>query len=115
MIAAISNLFQPNSSSNAKVQINYVYALFFGLVHGLGFSGTLRAMLSKTEAIITPLLAFNLGLELGQIIIVVLFLAVGFIAVSLFGLDRRNWKIIVSSIIAGMAVMILRERIFLMN
>ncbi len=112
LIAAISNLFQPNSPSTSKIQINYVYALFFGLVHGLGFSGTLRAMLSKTDAITTPLLAFNLGLELGQIIIVVLFLAVGFIAVSLFGLDRRDWKIIVSSIIAGMAVMILRERIF---
>src|SRR5687767_12546133 len=87
-IAAVSNLFQNNASS--KIQINYGYALFFGLIHGLGFSNTLRAMLSKNQELITPLLAFNLGLEFGQIIIVATFLLVGFIAVSLVGISRRD-------------------------
>jgi hydrogenase/urease accessory protein HupE len=110
LIAAISNLFQNNTSS--KIQINYAYALFFGLIHGLGFSNTLRAMLSKNQELVTPLLAFNLGLEFGQIIIVVAFLIAGFIAVSLLGISRRDWKIIISSAIAGMSILMLQSRIF---
>lgn len=109
LIAAVSNLFQNHTS---KIQINYAYALFFGLIHGLGFSNTLRAMLSKNQELVTPLLAFNLGLEFGQIIIVVAFLIAGFIAVSLLGISRRDWKIIISSAIAGMSILMLQSRIF---
>ena len=110
LIAAISNLF-PNSTSS-KIQISYGYALFFGLIHGLGFSNTLRAMLSKNQELITPLLAFNLGLEFGQIIIVAAFLLTGFLAVNLAGLGRRDWRLIVSSAIAGMSILLIRGRIF---
>ncbi|GAB1397841.1 HupE/UreJ family protein [Saprospiraceae bacterium] len=49
---------------------NYIFALFFGLIHGLGFSYLLRSMLSKEDSIVSPLFAFNLGLEAGQIIVV---------------------------------------------
>jgi hypothetical protein len=111
-IAAISNLFQKGQVSEGKIQLSYLYALFFGLIHGLGFSNTLRAILMKNQELFTPLLAFNLGLEFGQIIIVVVFLAAGFIAVSLCGLSRRDWKFIVSSAIAGMSLMLIQERIF---
>jgi hypothetical protein len=111
-IAAISNLFQKGQASESKIQLSYLYALFFGLIHGLGFSNTLRAILMKNQELFTPLLAFNLGLEFGQIIIVVVFLAAGFIAVSLCGLSRRDWKFVVSSAIAGMSLMLIQERIF---
>ena len=112
VIAAMSNLFQKRESPTSKIQINYIYALFFGLIHGLGFSNTLRALLSKNQEIVVPLLAFNLGLEVGQIIIVAVFLIIGFIAVNIFAIDRRTWSLVVSSMIAGMALMILRERAF---
>jgi hypothetical protein len=111
-IAAVSNLFQKGQVSEGKIQLSYLYALFFGLIHGLGFSNTLRAILMKNQELFTPLLAFNLGLEFGQIIIVVVFLAAGFIAVSLCGLSRRDWKFIVSSAIAGMSLMLIQDRIF---
>jgi hypothetical protein len=111
IIAAISNLFQ-KQGQQAKVSINYAYALFFGLIHGLGFSNTLRALLASAQEIIIPLLAFNLGLEFGQIIIVALFLATGFISVNLFGVNRHTWKTVLSSAIAGMALMLLKDRIF---
>ena len=110
LVAAVSNLFQTVLSS--KFSINYAYALFFGLIHGLGFSNTLRALLSSSQQILTPLLAFNLGLEFGQIIIVAVFLFAGFISVNLLGVDRNTWKTVVSSAIAGMALMLLKDRIF---
>ena len=111
IITAVSNLFQ-KQNLQSKISINYAYALFFGLIHGLGFSNTLRALLSSSQEIVTPLFAFNLGLELGQIIIVVLFQTVGFISVYLLGTDRNIWKTVISSAIAGMAFMILQDRVF---
>ena len=55
---------------NEKVNINYILALFFGLIHGLGFSNFLKPMFNKDESIIGPLLSFNIGVELGQLVIV---------------------------------------------
>ena len=110
-ITAFSNLFKKeNSLSNSKIQMNYLFAGFFGLIHGLGFSSYLRSILGREENILTPLFAFNLGLELGQIIIVALFMAVAFILVDLFGLNRRDWKMVISSAIAGMALVLMNEK-----
>jgi hypothetical protein len=111
-IAAVSNLFQKGESSQTAVMLNYGYALFFGLIHGLGFSNTLRAMLAKSQDLTMPLLAFNLGLELGQIIIVVVFLLAGFIAVFLLGVSRRDWRFFISSAIAGASLLLIQGRIF---
>jgi len=110
-ITAFSNLFKKeNSLSNSRIHINYLFAGFFGLIHGLGFSSYLRSILGKEENIVTPLLAFNLGLELGQIVIVALFMAAAFVLVDLFGLNRRDWKMVISSAIAGMALVLMNEK-----
>jgi hypothetical protein len=112
-ITAFSNLFRKEESSNVKpVQANYFFALFFGLIHGMGFSTYLRAILGKSHNIASPLLAFNLGLEFGQIIVVILFLGTSFILVDLMGLSRRDWKMVLSSAIAGMALLLMKDRIF---
>lgn len=109
---AVSNLFRKEASlTRGRVQINYFFALFFGLIHGMGFSNYLRALLGKDQGIVTQLFAFNLGLEFGQIIIVGIFLAVGFIAIGLAGANRRDWKMVVSSAVAGIAIVLLKDRI----
>ncbi len=86
-ITAFVNLFKKESSlkSVKKIQLNYVLALGFGLIHGLGFSNALKSLLGKSSKIVTELLAFNLGLEVGQIIIVLSFLIISFIFIDLFG------------------------------
>ncbi|WP_420431841.1 HupE/UreJ family protein [Hyphobacterium sp.] len=48
----------------------------FGLVHGVGFAGILLEIDLSGEALIASLIAFNLGVEIGQIAIVVIALAV---------------------------------------
>jgi len=112
-ITAFSNLFRKEDQVTRRVvQTNYVYALFFGLIHGLGFSNYLKAILGKDTSIISQLLAFNLGLEFGQIIVVAIFLALGFISVDLAGVSRRDWKMVVSSAIAGIALILMKDRIF---
>lgn len=44
----------------------------FGLVHGFGFAGVLRQAGLPSNAVALPLLAFNLGVEAGQLVVVVL-------------------------------------------
>ena len=109
-ITATSNLFR-KETTQSKVQINYILALVFGLVHGMGFSNYLRALLGKDHSIVMQLFAFNVGLEFGQIIIVGIFLAVSFIAIDLAKTNRRDWKMVLSSAIAGIAFILMKDRI----
>jgi hypothetical protein len=112
-ITACSNLFRKEDQITRKmVQTNYLYALFFGLIHGMGFSNYLKAILGKDSGIVSQLLAFNLGLEFGQIIVVAIFLALGFIMVDLISVSRRDWKMVISSAIAGIALILMKDRIF---
>jgi hypothetical protein len=111
-ITAVSNIFRSTEPSDRTTYINYGYALFFGLIHGLGFSNYLKAMLGRDRGIVSQLFAFNIGLELGQIIIVSIFLILSFILVDLFTVNRRDWKLVLSSVIAGMALLLMKDKIF---
>src|SRR5690606_30547247 len=109
-IAAVSNLFKDEDTIHQRnVHITYVYALVFGLIHGLGFSNYFRAILGKDRSIISQLLAFNIGLEFGQIIIVGIFLSATFLFVDLFGVNRRDWKMVISSAIAGISLVLMKD------
>lgn len=109
-IAAVSNLFKDEDSIHQRnVHINYIYALVFGLIHGLGFSNYFRAILGKDRSIISQLLAFNIGIEFGQIIIVGIFLSAAFLFVDLFGVNRRDWKMVISSAIAGISLVLMKD------
>ncbi|GHN00213.1 hypothetical protein WSM22_17020 [Cytophagales bacterium WSM2-2] len=112
-ITAVSNLFKKEETIDRKsVQLNYLFALFFGLIHGMGFSNYLRALLGKSHSILSPLLAFNLGLELGQIIVVTIFLGISYILVDWLKVSRRDWKMVLSSAIAGIAFILMKDRMF---
>lgn len=112
-ITAISNLFRnENNLSGKSIYINYFYAAFFGLIHGLGFSNYLRSILGKDKTIFVQLLSFNLGLELGQLIIVGIFMFAGFILVDLCNLNRRDWKMVISSAVAGIALILMKDNMY---
>jgi hypothetical protein len=112
-ITAVSNIFKNEDNlSGRAMQINYFYAAFFGLIHGLGFSNYLKTILGKNQSIISQLFAFNIGLEFGQIIIVGIFLVSSFILVDLFGVSRRDWKLVISSAVAGIALILIKDKMF---
>jgi hypothetical protein len=116
LITAVSNIFRKEDNlSGRDLQINYFYAGFFGLIHGLGFSTYLKAILGKNQSIVSQLFAFNIGLEFGQIIIVGIFLAASFILIDLFGVSRRDWKLVISSAVAGIALILIKDKIFWMD
>jgi hypothetical protein len=110
-ITALTTIFKPKPSTGRGVQLNYLYAVFFGLIHGLGFSNYLKELLGKEASVWQPLLAFNLGLEAGQIVIVAAFL-VATSLVNLAGVNRKEWTLVVSSFVLGVACMLLLETKF---
>ncbi|MBW3467421.1 HupE/UreJ family protein [Arthrospiribacter ruber] len=109
VITALSNIFKPKPSTGKGIQINYFFALFFGLIHGLGFSNYLRSLLGKEASLFQPLLAFNLGLEVGQLVIVAIFMTASSILIGIAGINRKDWTLVISSIVLGMAFMMMLE------
>lgn len=87
----------------ARVQRRWVMTFAFGLIHGFGFSFLLRERLQFAGShLLTSLLAFNLGVELGQLLVlVVLIPALGFLFSRV--VDERMGIIILSTIVAHTA------------
>ena len=111
VLTALVNFGVKNFDFRSKYPIIYGFALFFGLIHGLGFSNYLRSLLGKEESILLPLCSFNLGLELGQLLIVSVILIISFIFVSLLKLDRRRFVQVISGIVFLLAANMVWERI----
>lgn len=95
VLTALFNLLQKDFSKSS-LRLNYLLALFFGMVHGLGFANTIRFMLAKNESVALPLFSFNVGLEAGQVLVVGLILLTSYFIVNKAGLPRRTWVWILS-------------------
>ncbi|MFT4033156.1 MAG: HupE/UreJ family protein [Siphonobacter sp.] len=116
LLTASLNILQPTQPDNIFAPVNrqrssfrYILALCFGLIHGMGFSTFLRSLLGKEASIVQPLLAFNIGLELGQILIVFGVLTLAWILIDLFRVKKNNWKLVVSGAVAGIAIILIKE------
>lgn len=94
-----------------KIRLNYAMTLFFGLIHGLGFSNQFKMLLSQEQSIVDLLLPFNIGIELGQLVIVVLIMLMSFVFLDLFKVKHREWNLFVSGAAAGVAMLMALERI----
>ncbi len=114
-ITGFSNLFKIKEGFSKRLHaFKYIIALFFGLIHGLGFSNYLRYLLGEEISIVKPLFAFNLGLEIGQIVIILVILTVSFLLIKYAKVKRREWNLVISSMAMGIALMLMIERIFML-
>lgn len=111
-ITGVVNVFNAGKSSAQKNNINLIFALFFGLIHGLGFSNYFRMMIGKEEDKLLPLLEFALGIEAAQIIIVLGILIIGKLLQNFFRVTKRDWVLVTSSIVIGFVIPMLIERVF---
>ena len=109
-ITAFSNIFVKKFVFKSKFPLIYFLALFFGLIHGMGFSSYLKSLLGSGESVVWPLLAFNLGLEVGQLLIVLIILLITLIFVSLFKVNRREYLLFFSAAAFAAALQMAFER-----
>ncbi|MBB5638581.1 hypothetical protein HDE68_004513 [Pedobacter cryoconitis] len=111
LVTAASNIMSGKSSRPKGVQLKYILALFFGLIHGLlGFSNYLNSLRGKSTNIAAEIFAFNIGLEFGQILIVTGILLIFFILINIFKVKRWNWNFFLSSAVFGISFMMAAGR-----
>ena len=104
LLSAISNLVK------TKQGYKYGVVAIFGLIHGLGFSNYLQSLLGAESSIFTPLLAFNIGLEVGQIIVVSIILASSIISLHILKWKQGAYIKVVSGITIGLVLPMILER-----
>ena len=110
LLTSLGNLLQKKETAN-QPKLRYIAALLFGCIHGLGFSNYLKSMLGKSESIVTQLLAFNAGLEFGQLLIVVVVMLLAFLCIQVFNILRREWTLFVTGGIAALSIVMALERL----
>ncbi len=110
IITAISNLFQKKFTVQT-IRINYFFALFFGLIHGMGFANSIRFMLAKGENLGWGLFGFNIGLEAGQLMVVLILLLITHLLVNILKVNRRYWVLFLSSVVLVIGCKMAWERI----
>ena len=86
----INNIVQRKPQQTSRLPLIYFFALFFGLIHGLAFAGQFLSLEGK-EGLIRHLVAFNLGIEIAQLAVVVIILLLSLVIVQLVKLPRLLW------------------------
>ena len=96
-----------------RVNLNYLFAAGFGLIHGMGFSNYLRAIMSRDESnlVVQQLFAFNIGVEVGQLVIVAIVLFTAFLAFNIAKIRQREWNLFISGGAAANALVMALERL----
>ena len=113
LITAVHNVIgRPSADGGSGMGRSYAMALFFGFIHGMGFSNYFRALLMGDSSIAVPLLGFNVGIELAQLLVVGVVVGIGFLFLNVFGVKYRDWNLFVSGAASGMAVLLMHENRF---
>lgn len=111
LLTAIYNLASIGKS-NKKGSINWVFliTLFFGIIHGFGFSNYFNTLLGgSSNSKLVPLLEFALGIEAAQLTVVLAVLVLAYIVQTVFKFSRRDWILVGSAFIVGVVLPMIIE------
>ena len=109
-ITAADNILMKNRQQNLMKMNNYL-AMIFGLIHGMGFAITARMTMASEQDLFLPLLGFNIGLELGQILVVALILVLQWLILAIFKANRKDWILFVSAGVFALSLQMTLERL----
>lgn len=116
LITAIRNVAVPPSDQLTDDQGNmtghYLVALCFGFIHGMGFSNYFRALMMDSSSITIPLLGFNLGIEIGQLLVVSIIVIVASLVVKFAQVKHRDWNLFISGAAAGISLVLMNDTAF---
>ncbi|MDW5289331.1 HupE/UreJ family protein [Formosa sp. PL04] len=108
-IMAVYNIFTAGKTIQKGVGVLFFSALFFGIIHGLGFAREFHLLVGGASNKLLPLLEFALGIEAAQIIIVFVVLFISFIMQTVFRFSKRDWVLVISSIVIGLVIPMILE------
>jgi HupE / UreJ protein len=111
LVTAGYNIFSIKSTRKSIVFTSIV-ALIFGLIHGFGFSSYFKIMVDDTEDKLIPLIEFAIGIEIAQLLIVLFILILNFLILSVLKKSKRDWILVISSVVIGVIIPMLIERKF---
>lgn len=111
LITALFNIIMAGKSTkNGNMSFVASITVFFGIIHGLGFSNYFNSILpGKPVDKLAPLLEFALGIEAAQILVVLSVLILAFIFQTLFRFNKRDFTLIMSSFVIGVVVHLIIE------
>lgn len=110
LFTAIYNIIFANKNiAKQKINALYGFTLFFGLIHGFGFSSYFNLISQGAESKLMMLVEFALGVELSQLFVVIPVLLLGFIFQNMFRFSKKDWILVSCSIVVGLCIPILRE------
>ncbi len=103
LVTAVFNFVALKKSLNSKsINTVVVITLFFGVIHGLGFSNYFKAILpGSSSQKVLPLCEFTIGIEAAQMITVLTILILSFITQTIFKFSKRDFTIVASAFIVG--------------
>jgi hypothetical protein len=106
LFTALYNLFTSGKSSkNNTITIIGFVTLFFGIIHGLGFSNYIKNILSGApQSKIIPLCEFALGIESSQLIVVFVVLILSYLVQTVFRFSKRDFTLVMSAFVIGVVI-----------
>jgi len=106
---SFSNVFKKkdNFRYHGNMIKNYILALVFGAIHGFSYANYLTGITRDSIELWNQFVAFNLGIGLAQLLVSLAFLSISFLFLSIIGINRRDWVMVISSGIAGVAITIM--------
>lgn len=104
IITSFSNLFVKKFVYKGKFPPIYFFALFFGLIHGMGFATEFVALEGTGFSTALNLLYANIGIEIGQLFFVLIVLILSFICLNILKQNRREYILFTSGAIFGIAL-----------
>ncbi|MGB7843568.1 MAG: HupE/UreJ family protein [Salinimicrobium sp.] len=110
IVTAVYDIATSKKKENTKnISLLYFTTSFFGVIHGLGFSAYFKMIAGSTGNKFLPLLEFALGIETAQVIVVLSVLFLAFVFQNVLQVTRRDWILVISSIVIGIILPILRD------
>ncbi|KUJ60469.1 HupE / UreJ protein [Flavobacteriaceae bacterium CRH] len=111
LITAFYHLFTAGKAAkNDGLNLIFFVTLFFGIIHGLGFSNYFKTILGGTATSkLVPLGEFALGIEAAQLVVVFVVLVLSYIVQTVFRFSKRDWALVMSAFIVGVVIPMIVE------
>ncbi|MDX6180567.1 HupE/UreJ family protein [Flavobacterium sp. Fl-77] len=106
LVTAVFHLFTAGKTGkNESLNLIFFVTLFFGIIHGLGFSNYFKTILGGTATSkLLPLGEFALGIEVAQLVVVFIVLILSYIVQTVFRFSKRDWTLVMSAFVIGVVI-----------